>query len=81
MWVALGGEKDHYINTSIAILFNLFIYFCLVGFSRATPAAYGDSQARGLIGAVGTGLRQSHSKEGSEPHLQPTPQLMASPDS
>ena len=44
-------------------------------FSRATPEAYGDSQARGLIGVVATGLRQSHSNVGSEPRLQPTPQL------
>ena len=34
---------------------------CLL-FLWATPAAYGDSQARGLIGAVAAGLRQSHSK-------------------
>ena len=37
--------------------------------------AYGDSQARGLIGAVAAGLHQSHSNRGSEPHLQPTTQL------
>ena len=42
--------------------------------------AYGGSQARGLIGAVAAGLRQRHSNAGSEPHLQPTPQLMARPD-
>ena len=49
----------------------LFIF----AFSRAAPAAYGGSQARGLIRAVATGLRQSHSNMGSEPRLQPTPQL------
>ena len=54
--------------------------FCLFAFSRATPSAYGGSQARGLIGAVAAGLRQSHSNTGSEPHLRPTPQLMATPD-
>ena len=43
--------------------------------SWATPAAYGGSQARGQIEAVATGLCQSHSNAGSEPHLQPTPQL------
>ena len=42
--------------------------------------AYGGSQARGRIGAVATGLRQSHSNVGSEPRLQPTPQLTATPD-
>ena len=36
--------------------------------------AYGGSQSRGLIGAVATSLRQSHSNSGSEPHLRPTPQ-------
>ena len=33
-------------------------FFCLF---RATPAAYGGSQARGLIGATASGLCQSHS--------------------
>ena len=56
----------------------LFIY--LFAISWAAPVAYGGSQARGRIGAVATGLRQSHSNAGSEPHLQPTPQLTATPD-
>ena len=30
-----------------------FFFFCLFAFSRATPTAYGGSQARGLIGAHG----------------------------
>ena len=62
------------------IFFNLFYFFCLFIFSRATPPAYGGSQARGQIGAVAAGLRQSHSNARSEPHLQPTPQLTAMPD-
>ena len=45
--------------------------------SGAASAAYGGSQARGLIGAIATSLCQSHSKAGSEPRLQPTPQFMA----
>ena len=52
----------------------------VVAISWAPPAAYGGSQARGRIGAVATGLRQSHSNAGSEPHLRPTPQLTATPD-
>ena len=48
-------------------------------FSRATPLAYGGSQARGLIGAVAAGLCHSHSNMGSEPRLRPTPQLTATP--
>ena len=58
----------------------LLLLFCLFAFSRAAPAAYGGSQARGLIRAAATGLCQSHSNAGSEPHLQPTPQLTATPD-
>ena len=47
---------------------------------RATPAAYGSSQAKGWIRAAPAGLRHSHSNVGSEPHLRPTPQLMVTPD-
>ena len=57
-----------------------FVCFCLFAISWAAPAAHGGSQARGPIGAVATGLRQSHSNAGSEPRLQPTPQLTATPD-
>ena len=60
----------------------LFVFFVVVvvAISWASPTAYGGSQARGPIGAVATGLRQSHSNVGSEPCLQPTPQLTATPD-
>ena len=54
---------------------------CVFAFSRAAPMAYGGSQARGPIGAVAMGLHLSHSNARSEPCLQPTPQLMATPDS
>ena len=68
----------------MAIIFiYLFIYlfiFCLFDISWATPATYGGSQARGHIGAAAASLHQSHSNAGSEPGLQPTPQLMAMPD-
>ena len=57
-----------------------FFFVCFFAFSWATPAAYGGSQARGLIRAVATSLCQSHSNAGSEPCLQPTPQLMATLD-
>ena len=57
-----------------------FFFFGLFAFSRASPVAYGGSQARGLIGAVATGLCQSHSNAGSEPSLRPTPQLTATLD-
>ena len=34
----------------------IYLFICLFAFSRATPATYGGSQAKGLIGAVATGL-------------------------
>ena len=57
----------------------VFIYL-FFAFSRATPAAYGGSQAQGRIGATAAGLHHSHSKAGSKTSLQPTPQLTAMPD-
>ena len=47
---------------------NLCLFFFFV-FSRATLAAYGGFQVRGLIGAIAAGLCQSHSNVGSESHL------------
>ena len=40
--------------------FYLFIYLFFV-FSKAVPAAYGGSQARGLIRAIAVCLHHSHS--------------------
>ena len=57
-----------------------FLFVCLLVFSRAAPTAYRGSQARDLIRAVATSLRQSHSNARSKLHLQPTPQLTATPD-
>ena len=54
-------------------------FFFFVVF-RATPAAYGGSQCRGPIEPVASSLHHSHSSAGSEPCLQPTPQLMAMQD-
>ena len=45
--------------------FSFFFLFCLFAFSRAAPVAYGGCQARGLIRAIATALRQSHSNAGS----------------
>ena len=56
--------------------FYLFIFW-LFG---ATHVAYGVSQARGLNGAIATGLCHSHNNARSEPFLQSTSQLMATPD-
>ena len=56
------------------------LYLFIFDLSRAAPTAYGGSQARGLIGAVATGLHHSHSNGGSELRLRPTPQVTAMPD-
>ena len=45
-----------------------------------TPMAYGSSQAWGRIRATAAGLHHSHSNARSEPHLWPTPHLMATLD-
>ena len=67
---------------SIYLFIYLFIlfYFILFFLFRATPDAFGGSQAGGLIASVATGLRHSYSNTESEPHLRPTPQLTATPD-
>ena len=46
-----------------------FFFFVFLPFLGPLPAAYGGSQARGLIGAVAISLHQSHSNAGSEPRL------------
>ena len=56
-----------------SIFFFFFFVFCLF---RAAPAVYGNSQARGRIGAIAAGLHHSHSNLGYEQCLWPTPQLM-----
>ena len=52
-------------------IFFVVVVVVVVVFSRAAPAAYGGSQARGLIRAVAAGLHQSHSNLGSELSVQP----------
>ena len=70
--------KFTWLAYSTIFFFNFFIFvFCLF---RAIPKAHGGSQARGQIGAVAAGLHHSHSNARSEPHLQPTPQLTATPE-
>ena len=57
-----------------------FFFFGLLCLFSATPVAHGGSLARGLIGAVAAGLRQSYSNARSELRLWPTPQFMATLD-
>ena len=47
---------------------------------RAEPVAYGSFEAWGWIGAATASLHHSHGSAGSEVHLQPAPQLTATPD-
>ena len=54
-----------------------FFFYFILFFLRAALAAYGGSQARGGIRTVAASLHHSHM--GSEPRLQPTPQLTATP--
>ena len=61
-------------------IYLFFVLFHFFGLFRTTPAAYGGSQARGLIGATAASLHHSHSDAGSEPHLQPARQFTAAPD-
>ena len=55
------------------------LFICLFVFVifRAKPAACGNSQARGLIGAAAAGHSHSHSNTGTKLHLHPIPQLAA----
>ena len=79
----LWDKTEHSVKSVGHLFIYLFIYlftFGLFALSRATPLAHGGSQVRGSIGAVAAGLHQSHSNAGSELCLQPTPQLMATPD-
>ena len=69
-----------YLHVLFFFSFCFFVFFCLSAISWAAPPAYGGSQAMDRIGAVATGLRQSHSNVGSKAHLQPTPQLTATQD-
>ena len=53
---------------------NLFFFLFM-----AIPVIYGSSQERSQIGAATAGLCHSDGNTGSEPHLRPTPQLVAMP--
>jgi len=64
-------------DLQILLFIYLFIYFFVF---KATPVAYGGSQARGLIGATAASLCHRHSHAGTELSLRPTTQLMATPD-
>ena len=58
----------------------VFFVFVFVLLFRAGFETYGSSQARDQIGAAAASHSHSHSNAGSKPHLQPTPQFMATLD-
>ena len=60
--------------------FILFLSFLSFFFFQGCTRGIWKFPARGLIGAVASGLCQKHSNTRSEPRLRPTPQLMATPD-
>ena len=66
-----------YVNFISYISARLFFCCCC---SLGPHTARGSSQARGRIGATAASLHHSHSNMGSEPCLQPTPQLLVMPD-
>ena len=68
---------DFWTGFFCSFFFCFVLFFC---YFRASPTAYGGSQARGLIRDIAASLRHSHSNVGSEPQLWPTPQLIATPD-
>ena len=61
---------------SVGVIYLFFLF-------RAIPTAYGSSQARDPIGVAASSLchSYSHSNLGSEPHLRPAVQFMATPGS
>ena len=77
-WTHLICPSDGLSQWAHGIIIIFFAFF-FGGWGTHT-AAYGSSQARGWIGATTARLHHRHSNARSEPHLQPTPQLMAMPD-
>ena len=68
-WVTLPYSRKLTEHCKPAMMEKIKIFFFLVFllFLWAAPVAHGGSQAGGQIGAVVTGLRQSHSNSGSKP--------------
>ena len=73
----LVEKRAHWSRVGPKPMILLLLFFLLF---RATLVACEVSQARGPIGAPAAGLQHSHSSAGSELHLWPIPQLMATLD-
>ena len=72
--VGVGGKI---LSVSFVLFCFLFLFFASF---RATPEAYGGSQARSQIRATSASLCHSNSNSRSEPRLWPIPQLTATLD-
>ena len=89
---ALSNLPRKFANNWFVLLVNHFVgwspflkkiflkQWSILFYFRTMPEAYEGSQARGWIVVAAAGLYHSHSNRGSQPHLHPTPQLMATPD-
>ena len=66
-------SASYFSFSTFFLSFFFFFFFFFFGLFKASPATYGGSQARGGIRAAA--VDHSHSNAGSEPCLQPTPQL------
>ena len=58
------------LDEDTTFVYSFFFFFLLF---RATPLAYGSSQARGQIGAIAASYSHSHSNAKSKPRLWPAP--------
>ena len=90
LWMDIWAVSILELYVNKAALLMHFGFLCVCGFVfvfafcvflfRAALKAYGSSQARNRIRAIAACLPHSHSNARSEPHLQPPPQLVATPD-
>ena len=67
-FLTLEREESQSVSLNISSFLFFFFNFNFYFFS-ATPATYGGSQARGLIGAIAADLCQSHSNTRSKLRL------------
>ena len=72
------GPQSSFPPGWLSCVLSFFLFFFSYFFGPTT--AYEISQARGRITAIAASLRHNHTNVGSKPCLQPTPQLMATPD-
>ena len=74
LWILLPKEHPQKLRF---LSFFSFLPSFLPSFFRARPAAYGNFQARGHMGAAAASLCHSHRNTTSVPHLQPMLQFAA----